>query len=265
MLPPVHHIQTDDMSYLVMGGQDMISQTLFKFGAWDLNSVKLARLFLNDIPAPIVLDIGANLGTFALPVAKHIASSGGQVICYEPQRIVYYQLCGNIVLNRIDNCIAMNQAVGDQNATLKIPEIEYSSNRNIGAFSLHEKYRKLHGIEPSMKQSHHTVQMVCLDQVNLPARVHLIKLDVEGFEYPVIKGAQTFLKSHQFPPIMFEAWSFDWFQEEKKSLFDLIEKNGYQVTQYDTSNFIAQHPQNEVDVCVEKTGEQDLFKIYRKR
>ena len=53
--------------------------------------------------APLVLDIGANLGAYAIPVAKKIASARGVVYAYEPQRIVYYQLCGNIFLNSLDN------------------------------------------------------------------------------------------------------------------------------------------------------------------
>jgi len=55
---------------------------------------------------------------------------------FEPQRIIYYQLCGNIVLNRLDNFRAFNQAVGDSDGDIEMPEINYENNVNIGAFSL---------------------------------------------------------------------------------------------------------------------------------
>ncbi len=88
-----------------------------------------------------MLDIGANLGAYSIPLAKSMRDVGGVLMAFEPQRILYYQLCGNVVLNRLDNFIAINKAVGDYDGDIEIPEINYENNTNIGAFSLDKTYR----------------------------------------------------------------------------------------------------------------------------
>ena len=54
-------------------------EPLFEFG----------HNFLKD--GDTILDIGANLGAYSIPIAKDIQSVNGQVIAFEPQRIIFYQ------------------------------------------------------------------------------------------------------------------------------------------------------------------------------
>jgi len=62
--------------------------------------------FLNrnqiDCEGKDIIDIGSNNGNFAVDFA-HLVGDHGRVFCFEPQRIIYYQLCTNVFLNGLDN------------------------------------------------------------------------------------------------------------------------------------------------------------------
>ena len=48
-----------------------------------------------------MVEVGANIGMHAVPIAKAIAS--GRLICFEPQRVIFQQLCCNLSLNNLTN------------------------------------------------------------------------------------------------------------------------------------------------------------------
>lgn len=233
---------------MLFSTDDAISNVLYRTGQWEDYLLKISRVFLQDIQKPLVLDIGANLGAYSIPLAKGIRNVGGTVMAFEPQRIVYYQLCGNIVLNRLDNFIAINKAVGDYDGYIEMPEINYDENINIGAFSLEKTYRESLNIERFMKDNKTSVPILKLDSLKLAQSPALIKIDVEGFELNVLKGAEYFFEEHSYPPIMFEAWDLEWFKADKEKLIKFIDYLGYEISLNIKSEFIAQHPSNSVRV-----------------
>lgn len=125
----------------------------------------------------MVIDIGANLGTYSIPIAIDIQKYRGKVIYFEPQRIIYYQLCANIFLNWLENYFAHNQAVGNHDENIEIPEIDYIGNHNIGAFSFDKGYRELHGIESSLKSEVTLTPIIKLDSLQLDRSPCLLKID----------------------------------------------------------------------------------------
>jgi FkbM family methyltransferase len=248
MLPRISQVKCVDAEYMLFSVNDGISVSLFTEGKWDEHILSISKLFYSGIDAPLILDIGSHIGTYAIPVAKDIQNSGGKVIAFEPQRIVYYQLCGNIILNRLDNCFALNQAVGNYNGDISIPEIDYNINNNVGAFSLHKEYRERHDIERSMLDKKNNVPMIKLDSLHLEKSPSLIKIDVEGLELNVLKGAVNTLENNNFPPILFEAWRWDWFDKEREELLNYVKYLGYNVDLIFREDYIAQHPNNSVEV-----------------
>ncbi len=242
MLPRLSQVQTDSGDFLLFAGPDYISNHLFRDGRWEQHILDISRLFYQGAEAPLILDIGANLGAYAVPVAKDIAKSSGQVLAFEPQRIVFYQLCANILLNRLDNCHAYQQALGRESGEIDIPEVNYSGNTNIGAFSLVQTYRENHAIEQSMKAEKHSVRMIRLDELALRKSPCLIKMDVEGLEAEVLRGGLRFLADHGYPPILFEAWDHDWFAQQREELLALFSGLGYQFQRLAGIEYLAQHP-----------------------
>lgn len=248
MLPRVDLVNGNHADYLLFQSQDAISTTIRAIGTWAEDIWIISRAFYDYIDAPLILDVGANLGAYMLPIAKEIMPKGGVVYAFEPQRIVYYQLCGNIVLNQLDNVFAFNQAVGDYDGEIDIPEVNYATNDNVGAFSFNDFSRRFHGIESSMSDVKSQVPMVMLDSLKLPKSPSLIKIDVEGYELNVFKGGVQFLETHNFPPVLFEAWGFDWFAKERQELFDFVTGLGYDLTLIGECDYLAQHPRHKVRI-----------------
>ena len=50
----------------------------------------------------ISLDVGANIGCHTVPFAKLVGESG-RVVAFEPQRLVFQNLCANLALNALTN------------------------------------------------------------------------------------------------------------------------------------------------------------------
>ena len=253
MLPQVNVIECKEARYILFNTNDTISNVLYRTGQWDEYLLTVSRFFIDGLDAPIIIDIGANIGAFSIPLAKSIQSKGGTIYGYEPQRTVYYQLCGNIVLNRLENYEALNFAVGDQNGFIDIPYINYDRNHNVGAFSLVKEIREHLNVEKYINYENKiNVPMITLDSICIPKSPSLIKIDVEGYELNVLKGGLRFLEQHYFPPLLFEAWGLDWFKNQRYELFEYCKKIGYEITLILGDEYIAQHPANPVLVEFQK-------------
>lgn len=243
-LPDVELIQTPEgLRYLLLQGPDThgVSQSLRARGMYEPNLQVLAGALLqaNPVAEGVVLDIGANLGSFMVPMAKRFGSL--QFHCFEVQPPIYYQLCANVMLNRLGNVTAHPFGLGRAEAEIEVTLPVYSDEINIGSFSLSaDMRREVRGGE--FKGDRVKVKIVNLDSLFIE-RVRLVKIDVEGLELEVLQGAAGTLLRSGFPPIIYEAWAFDWYAEQKRALEAFLIGLGYRLMNFDGSeNFIAQHP-----------------------
>ncbi len=153
-------------------------------------------------PTSTVLDIGANAGLLTLPFAKvHVPQ--GKVIAFEPDDEVLKQLRINVALNNLTNVIIEPIALQDDSS---ITEINFNIREardgdgllnkgisTIQSIGLHSKGTS------SVKAS--TVDNYVKD--NKVKKIDFIKIDVEGAEYRVLKGALETIKREQ-PVIHYE-------------------------------------------------------------
>lgn len=262
MLPRINLIDCKEARYMLFNTSDAISNVLYKSGQWEEYLLAISRVIIDGNEAPIVFDIGANLGAYSIPLAKSIQSRGGMVYGYEPQRIIYYQLCGNIILNRLDNYEALNFAIGEEVGFIDIPSIDYENNHNIGAFSLSNDFRKGLDVEKYCNYNKSiSTRMITLDSVQLSKAPALIKIDVEGYELNVLKGGTNFLEQHHYPPLMFEAWNAPWFTESKIELLSFCERIGYDISFNIGDEYIAQHPSNAVRIDFNKASDGSITMV----
>ena len=118
----------------------------------------------------------------------------GRVVSFEPDHTNLSILLENILLNKATNVCVLNLAVGDSVGEF---DLFRSTTNDGGLTSLVEKR--------DFRQTQ-VVSMTPLDKMldTFPSRsVSVVKIDVEGYEYRVIKGAQEFL-SHQKPIVIME-------------------------------------------------------------
>lgn len=242
-LPDVELIQTPEgLRYLLLRGPDThgVSQSLRAKGSYEPNMQVLATALLNANPGTgLVLDIGANLGSFTVPMAKRFPALAFH--SFEVQPPIYYQLCANLLLNGLGNVQAHPFGLAQAASEIEVPLPNYADEINIGSFSLDPEMRQ------SVRGQEFTGETVRVKVVNLDSlfleQVRLVKIDVEGLELEVLRGAAGTLLRSGFPPIIYEAWNFDWYAPKKAAIEAFLKGLGYGIANFDGSeNYVAQHP-----------------------
>ena len=149
-------------------------------------------------PGHVVLDIGANVGAHALPLARLVGPEG-RVICFEPTEFAFRKLVANAELNpdlAARMTLVQAMLVGAVDRT--IPETVFSS----WPLALGDDLHALHGGRPmTTRGARATTLDVALVEAAVD-RVDFVKLDVDGHECSVLQGAAGTLR--QGPPILME-------------------------------------------------------------
>jgi FkbM family methyltransferase len=153
-----------------------VGRSFDEYGEYSEGEVELFRQCL--APGDVALDVGANFGSHSLPMAQFVGASGF-VHAFEPQRILFQILCGNVALNELDNVRALPLAVGRSPGHTKVPPLDYGRRNNFGGIAI--------GGERGEE-----IEVVTLDQLKLP-KVKFIKIDVEGMELDVVLGGKATL------------------------------------------------------------------------
>lgn len=177
---------------------DFISQFARTYGEWTEAEVQFFRSILT--PTSNVIEVGSNLGMHAVPIATMIEK--GKLFCFEPQRIIFQMLCGNLALNQLTNVFAYNHGVSNQEGVIEITSSNYETPWNYGSFSLDKGFNTeghFDGIEN--KEYLNVISIDNHKEIQKLTTLALLKIDAEGFERPVLAGAKETIQKHK--PIIF--------------------------------------------------------------
>jgi FkbM family methyltransferase len=177
-------------------------------------------------PGTVVLDVGAHIGNFTVPIMRAIGPAG-LVLALEPHPGILPCLLHNVDKERRQNpaaagCTILNYAAGAEDGILKLHcnPTNYASNTlltNVFDCSV-----------PAVD-----VKVVPLDAISDGGReISFVKIDVEGGEFQVLKGAQRLLKQHH--PAIFMEFSENFLPlagVTEEELFAFLRELGY-------SNFV---------------------------
>lgn len=157
------------------------------------------------------IDIGANIGKYTELLLKETAA---KVIAFEPLPDAYLDL-KKIELNNLNRLKVFNQAIGEKNEFL---ELNYASNKSEKAsFSDHLEKLSFYDFYNNKKINMKILTLDTFIEENLDdfnqQEIDLIKIDTEGFELEVIKGATKTIKKMSPKYIQLE---FNWHQLFKK-------------------------------------------------
>ena len=193
---------------------DAIAQHLKQNKLWEPHFKEVIKVFVK--PGAIVVDAGANFGYNSVLLGKQIGLNG-TLVSFEPQRIIYQQLCGNLILNNIYNATAYQAALGDgSKGVVNMRPVEYQAEWvNIG--------------DTSVGEDGEEVAIYTLDEIGFDI-VDFIKMDVQGYELFALQGAQNILSTYQ--PDLFieiEPHQLIKFNVTEEQLLTYIKSFGYSI------------------------------------
>jgi FkbM family methyltransferase len=158
-----------------------------------------------------VIDVGAAFGFYTIMASKGVGQQG-RVVAIEAQPDSFDMLNKNIKLNKLTNIIALNYAV-------------YSGKTKVKLYSTYSIIQERAG---QSLQSYIEVSADTLDNLLREAgidEVNWIKIDVEGAELDVLKGAVGILSRSRDISILVEVHSPDLV----KPILDLCESYKFRV------------------------------------
>jgi FkbM family methyltransferase len=149
-----------------------------------------------DFTGKTIYDIGGHLGLFSIFFAK-AAGNNGAVYTFEPNPYLYRFIIKNKAVNGLTNLFPFNVGIGaeTEKRTLMVPLYQVGS----GTFSA--KIRERQNWETARMYDAQVFRLdnfVCANGIPLP---DFVKMDVEGFEYNVLKGMGEIM--HECKPEMF--------------------------------------------------------------
>jgi FkbM family methyltransferase len=186
--------------------------------------------FLQMVPEDgIILDLGSNIGITVVPFANKVTR--GKVFSFEPIPQNIKTLKRIIAHYHLSNIEVFETALGDEKGelTMVMPVVFDVRLQGLSHVVQRESDKEKGDLFP--------VRVQRLDDIHvlqaLP-KIHAIKIDVENFEYHVLKGASGLLNRHK-PIIFCELWD-----NEKRSLTISYLKNnfGYQVKVFDNNHLV---------------------------
>ena len=170
-----------------------IDLSIYLFGTSEKKIVNLRKIFTNKNESLTILDIGANIGSVSLVIAKMFKNS--KIFAIEPTNYAFNKLSNNLEMNKdLINRVNTRQIFISND---KKPQKVWSSwnfdNSN-------EKHQKHLGTLKEIKDNSYLKLDEFVEKEKL-AKVDFIKLDVDGYELDVLKSGEKFLKINK--PIIF--------------------------------------------------------------
>jgi FkbM family methyltransferase len=120
----------------------------------------------------VVIDMGAHIGTFCIPLAKKVK----RIYAFEPNKETYSLLEQNIALNNIENIFSYNYAINDKSGQCEL----YNGNTNLGNSIIQES-----------ESSERVNMMSFRDIMKTIIKADFMKMNVEGAEYNIILNSSN--------------------------------------------------------------------------
>lgn len=181
-------------------------------GPWEENDVRfvLSRL----APGSVFYDVGANIGWYALNLAVH--RRGVRIVCFEPFADALEK---NLALNGVADALIFRVALGDREGWVAMTADDKATNHVIEG--------RGHGVQIPLRTLDGLVAEYGLPPPNV------LKIDVEGYEFRALKGAEDLLRRHR-PLILCEITELHRrYGISRESLLEYLRGLGYRACEVD--------------------------------
>lgn len=204
---------------LRVASESLVEWEVFFFGAHEAYIVRLLERL--TAPGHVVIDVGANVGTHALPLARKVGPDG-LVVAVEPEPRVHERLLENISLNRLQNVRALPRAITAKAGT-----------RTLFTYAADSPNQMTSSLTPDTRRP--SVEVLCrtLDETVAElglSRLDLVKIDVEGYEPEVLLGGAESIARHR-PHLVFECVDEHWRRagHEFRTTESFLQDLGYEI------------------------------------
>lgn len=181
-------------------------------GSYDITLCDFLRKTLAE--GDVVLDVGANIGYISAFMASCVEKTG-EVHGFEPLPPCFERLQVLASLNPEFPFFFNQTALGETTGWLPI---SYDPNGNARNATLIPSPSSTRLVQVPVKRLDEYIE----ENIKDPGRIRLIKIDVEGFEFPVLRGLERFLTNTALRPLIvceIKPWE--------------IQKIGYTLTEFD--------------------------------
>lgn len=178
--------------------QDLVDRAVLRRGEWE--PVEWSWIATALRTGDVFVDVGAHHGTYTVKAARVVGDTG-RVIAVEPNPASVERLRKNIALNGLSNVTVVEAACGDRKT---VATLFFASGRNTGMTSLSAETAKRSG--PAGGSAGREVRVEPLDEILVPysgRRISVIKVDTEGAETMVLRGAMATIRTHR-PAVVVE-------------------------------------------------------------
>jgi FkbM family methyltransferase len=166
----------------------------------------------------IVVDIGAHMGRYTIISSKRVGTNG-KVVAIEAHPSNFEMLNSNIKLNQLTNVIPLNYAAYSKETKIKLylPDEEsgYTMHHSIMSNYVFTKYKDKTE-DKFVEVSANTLDYLL--QLNEITDVNWVKIDVEGAEFEVLKGASNVLSKSKDIALLIEVHGKDTYEPIIESL-----------------------------------------------
>ena len=177
-----------------------VTRSLVEYGEWAENELSFLRQLVPQ--GATAVDVGAYIGTHTLALAQFVGPAG-RVVAIEPQAPSFALLADNVAANGLANVSLHHAAAGVEPGTIALRPIDPSQRASFGSASLIGSPAIPGGGFDAAGQAGEasdTVELLTIDSLRLDGCA-LIKVDAEGFEDLVIRGAHDTIR--RFSPVIY--------------------------------------------------------------
>ncbi|MDN8100037.1 FkbM family methyltransferase [Burkholderia multivorans] len=241
---PIGRTETPFGTMVYLPNDDPIGESLARYGEWAKAEIELVSHFIPM--GSTVIDVGANIGTHSLAFAQYTGRTG-RVIAIEPQPAVFDILARNVAENGLSQIDLIQSGASSSSGEMFFSRLNYSGHINSGAIAL------------DSTSGETRVDVITLDSLQLECCA-FVKVDAEGMEFDVLKGAVDLIR-RSAPTLLMEVNTVDRAIELNRFVSEL----GYSVFFARTKAFNSDNFKRETDNFFGVATETSLLCIHKSK
>lgn len=214
------------------------------------------KLLISNRVKDAIIDVGGNLGISSMGFRS--LGFVNKIIIFEPNKYIYKKYIKKRLLENYNNITTFNLALGDKNQE-KFFYYPYYKKECIHYFCSFDKDYIKNSIRISFRKKKikilkNIIKIRSFDSLNLKCKPKFIKIDVEGFDYEVIKGMLKTIKKNN-PIILVEFNKNNFFK-----INNLLRNYNPWVYLYEQNKFQS-FKRNMIDKSVARSTRSNLMSI----